>query len=344
MSEMIQPELGQLLSGYYNGYKTPGNVTAGIDAIDALIGEHIYAARDVTRDYGTFSSYTPITSNSGERFVVEGAPFAMRSYSWAECDCGFSDHEWDITEMAETDTGLGDIEWDDPRQRVLTAEFNRLLLGSGFTEHKETCTSRLPNFHHFASDFRAYWYKHSHRGESCNQKIDPSAWRAIQRECEDWILAQPKGFRVLITGSGEWASELYEPVPGKRYKRLAEGWRNRSSEDVTLMRAALKEARGAANGAHMRIIHGGANGADSVAGALAWDADNASVEVHPALWDRRKDGSYNKAAGFERNQRMVDSGADICLAFLKRGAANRGAQDCIRRAKAAGIEVVEVWG
>lgn len=324
--------------------KTPGYVTAGIDAIDELIGDHIYSARRVTREHGRFSSYNWITSNSGERFVVEGAPFAMRSYSWDECDCGFSDHEWSITKQAEANTGLGDIEWDDPRQRVLTAEFNRLLLESGFTEHKETCIPCLPNFHHFASDFRAHWYKHSHRGEYCNRDITSSEWRAILRECEDWVLAQPRGLRVLVTGSREWASELYDPVPGKKFKRLADDWRERPSEDVRLMVEALREVRGIANGAHMRIVHGGAIGADRIAGALAYHADNATDELHPAIWGRQGDGSCNKAAGFERNQRMVDSGADICLAFLKRGAGNRGTQDCIRRARAAGIEVKEVWG
>lgn len=206
--------------------------------------------------------------------------------------------------------------------------------------HEEDCP---PNFHHFESDFQAYWYKHSNRGQTCNQKIGSSEWRKIQRECEDWVLAQPRAFRVLITGSREWASDLYAPVPGKKWKRLREDWYERNHPDVLAMRNALSVARKRANGAHIRVIQGGAQGADQIAGALTRKAESASVELHPALWGRREDGSYNKAAGFERNQRMVDSGADICLAFLKRSAANRGTQDCIRRAQKAGIEVVEVW-
>ena len=70
----------------------------------------------------------------------------------------------------------------------------------------------------------------------------------------------------------------------------------------------------------------------------------------PALWEvpcgpncgharSRKTGElYYSCAGFIRNQRMVDSGADVCLAF-PRGASN-GTYDCQKRAKAAGIPVI----
>ena len=70
----------------------------------------------------------------------------------------------------------------------------------------------------------------------------------------------------------------------------------------------------------------------------------------PALWDvscgpncgharYRKNGDlYYACAGFIRNQRMVDSGADVCLAF-PRGTSN-GTYDCQKRAKAAGIPVI----
>jgi hypothetical protein len=39
---------------------------------------------------------------------------------------------------------------------------------------------------------------------------------------------------------------------------------------------------------------------------------------------------------------MVDLGADVCLAFFKTGAANRGTKDCCDRARASGIPV-RVW-
>lgn len=297
MAEMITPELGQMLNGYYNGYETPGYVSTGIHSIDELISEHFYAVRPVTQTHGTYaSSDLWATSNSGwTHELPEGAPFAMRAYCWC----------------------------DGERQG-----------------HEDGCP---PNFHHFESDFQAFWYKHSNRGQSCNQDISSADWRKIQRQCEDWVLEQPKGYRVLITGSREWASELYEPVPGKRWKRIRQDWKSIQSDDLKLMMGALRVARERANGAHLRIVEGAANGADQVAGLLGDWAENATVETHPALWDRKPDGSYNKLAGFQRNQRMVDSGADICVAFLKRSAANKGTKDCMDRAKKAGIEVVEVW-
>jgi hypothetical protein len=297
MAEMIEPELGQMLNGYYHGYEPPGYVNTGYNTIDALLSEHLYSVREVNHDYGVSASWDMYaTANTGWiHELPEGAPFAMRAYCW--CDGSRQGH------------------------------------GDG-------CP---PNFHHFASDFRAYWYKHGTRGRSCNRDISSADWRKIQRECEDWILAQPRGYRVLITGSREWGSELYEPVPGKKWKRIRQDWYETPNSDVEAMKRALREVRERAGSAHLRIVEGGANGADQIAGLLSERADNASSEVHPALWDRKKDGSYNRAAGFQRNQRMVDSGADICVAFLKRSAANKGTKDCIERAKKAGIEVVEVW-
>lgn len=78
------------------------------------------------------------------------------------------------------------------------------------------------------------------------------------------------------------------------------------------------------------VIHGGARGADALAWQAAMDL-GARVEVYPADWSR------GKRAGMERNQVMVDKGADVCVAFPI--ADSRGTRDCIRRARAAGIPV-----
>lgn len=56
-------------------------------------------------------------------------------------------------------------------------------------------------------------------------------------------------------------------------------------------------------------------------------------ESHPADWEN--DG---RGAGFIRNQRMVDLGADVCLAFVE--GASRGTRDCMKRAGQAGIPLV----
>ena len=68
--------------------------------------------------------------------------------------------------------------------------------------------------------------------------------------------------------------------------------------------------------------------AESVAHELGWE-----VEQFPADWD-----TYGRAAGPIRNAVMVEKGADVCLAFPMTG--SRGAIDCMRRAKVAGIPVI----
>lgn len=61
------------------------------------------------------------------------------------------------------------------------------------------------------------------------------------------------------------------------------------------------------------------------------------AEVHRADWD-----THGRAAGPIRNQAMVDSGADLCLAFpsSRRVRGRTGTGDCMRRAKEAGIPVL----
>ena len=79
------------------------------------------------------------------------------------------------------------------------------------------------------------------------------------------------------------------------------------------------------------IIVGDATGADEA--AREW-AHNNSVKCSEFKADWKTDG---KAAGPLRNQRMVDYGADLCLAFPMDG--SRGTWDCVNRARKAGVTV-----
>jgi hypothetical protein len=81
------------------------------------------------------------------------------------------------------------------------------------------------------------------------------------------------------------------------------------------------------------IIHGKAKGADSIADE--WAAVNwLSVEEYEADW-----ATHGKAAGPIRNQQMLDEGKpDMVVAFSGR----TGTADMVRRARKAGISVVEV--
>lgn len=73
-------------------------------------------------------------------------------------------------------------------------------------------------------------------------------------------------------------------------------------------------------------------GADLACHQYAQQFPYVTREAHPAHWHR--DGAK---AGPLRNQRMVDKGADICLAFPRPD--SKGTWDCIRRAADAGIPV-----
>lgn len=80
------------------------------------------------------------------------------------------------------------------------------------------------------------------------------------------------------------------------------------------------------------IISGMAPGADTM--AADWARDRAiTLDSFPADWER-----YGKRAGPIRNQQMIDEGKpDLVLVFP----GGRGTADMIKRARTAGINVVE---
>lgn len=122
--------------------------------------------------------------------------------------------------------------------------------------------------------------------------------------------------RILVTGSRYWT-------------------------DIPAVRNAIaKVITDQPYGTHCIVVHGDCpTGADQIARDFldeleAQRLDYVSQEAHPALW---KTDGYPQA-GPMRNQRMVDLGADVCLAFPLSD--SRGTTDCMRRAKAAGIPVI----
>lgn len=162
-----------------------------------------------------------------------------------------------------------------------------------------------------------------------NDPSEPDWMLARAREELRWltrVLNEATEYRVLITGSREWT-------------------------DQALMREMLLEARERANGRPMVLICGGARGADEMAQNLGVISDNCRVELYMADWNTHTLNCPEwdigqktcKLAGARRNQEMVDTTADLCLAFKVKGAGNRGTSDCVERAKKAGIEVMEIW-
>jgi len=127
-------------------------------------------------------------------------------------------------------------------------------------------------------------------------------------------------FRVIVTGGRDFGLRKSE----------------RELIETTLMELYLQ------NG-DLLIVHGDAKGTDTV--AKEWGKrEGLQVEAHKARWhDMSAPGAYrvpgtahNANAGKDRNQKMADAGADLCLAFP----GGNGTADMVRRASRAGIRVV----
>lgn len=82
----------------------------------------------------------------------------------------------------------------------------------------------------------------------------------------------------------------------------------------------------------LTIVSGGARGADKF-GEVWAAANDAWLDLFPADWE-----THGKAAGFIRNQQMVDSGLDYAIQFP----GGNGTADMRRRLDKAGVTVWEV--
>lgn len=140
---------------------------------------------------------------------------------------------------------------------------------------------------------------------------------------------------------------LWSPVVEDRFRLGVCGGRrfdNRNQVEQTLVMLNI--------GSRVTLVRGGASGADRLAKEAAelllpsWDFD-----PFPADWGRRcdadcrhgvrrrRDGSvFCPLAGPERNQKMVDSGLDLVVAFK----GGDGTADMVRRSRAAGVPVLRV--
>lgn len=137
-------------------------------------------------------------------------------------------------------------------------------------------------------------------------------------------------YRVLVTGSRTWWDEETVEMAFRKVFEL-----NTYHFPVTL-------------------IHGGADGLDSMAAALAHGEFGWNIEEHLAQWNTHEFGSNAvlpcpawhegmekcKMAGHRRNQKMINTGADICFAFIKDF--SKGATTCADWAQRDGIPT-RVW-
>ena len=83
-----------------------------------------------------------------------------------------------------------------------------------------------------------------------------------------------------------------------------------------------------------RIVSGGAPGADTLAESVAAEL-HISCQVYRAAWAR-----HGKAAGFLRNQLLVDTATEL-VAFYGPNGPTPGTRDSVARARKKGIPVSE---
>lgn len=119
--------------------------------------------------------------------------------------------------------------------------------------------------------------------------------------------------RILVTGSRDWP--------------------DREAVSQALNNAAKQYGR-------IVVVHGAwPSGADLHARqwvtAMRAIRSGHTEDPHPADWPR-----YGRPAGPIRNQKMVDLGAALCLAFPY--GKSDGTRDCMHRAKLAGIRVIDL--
>jgi len=87
------------------------------------------------------------------------------------------------------------------------------------------------------------------------------------------------------------------------------------------------------------IIHGGARGADSIAGNLAISLKMKVIKF-PAEWDK-----YGKGAGLIRNQQMLDEGhPDLVIYFHKDIENSKGTKDKWRNRRSIQWHYLKLMG
>ena len=154
--------------------------------------------------------------------------------------------------------------------------------------------------------------------------------------------------RILITGSRTWGIPQRALAPDVA---IARAGREKAAEIIALasVLAELREEAawiadlGVTPDTELVVVHGDAKGADTIAKRWARKhaRDGVVEEAHPADW--RPTGVFDRRAGIKRNQKMVDLGADLVLAFSAEPI-TPGTAHCVQAAQKAGITVRRIYG
>lgn len=133
--------------------------------------------------------------------------------------------------------------------------------------------------------------------------------------------------RVLVTGSRDWTDR----------DTLAQALLAEYREYGPLTVVDGKCPTGADRLAHEWCVEARARGCDVIWERYPADWER-TCDKHCRHQPRTKNGRpYCPVAGHLRNQKMVDLGAHVCLAFPLAG--SKGTVDCMRRARNASIPV-----
>lgn len=104
----------------------------------------------------------------------------------------------------------------------------------------------------------------------------------------------------------------------------------RDFEDRELTYELISKTLGSDEKEHHVIIHGGAKGADTLAGDYAKE-NGLACEVYHAEWER-----FGKAAGAKRNRRMLVEGKPNAVLAMPGG---RGTANMVKQTKSYGVPV-----
>lgn len=108
---------------------------------------------------------------------------------------------------------------------------------------------------------------------------------------------------------------------------------DRNWRDAQRVHDALIATRTTHHEEEVVLISGDARGADTYADVIG-QLLGFTVERYPADWN-----VHGRAAGPIRNQQMLESGVDYCIAFHDDLGSSRGTRDMVERCERAGIEV-----
>lgn len=152
----------------------------------------------------------------GEEFKND--VFEMHPEYWdGDCICGWESRAWDFKQANphaggcyQTELwglGIPDIVGDDKRDAALADLCGKYGLDPYYgsmahctcdadavyaawvaeNPHPETCPLVRPNFHHYRSGLKVWWYKYMGRSEESNMELGFREWSTIVFECLDSI-------------------------------------------------------------------------------------------------------------------------------------------------------------